>query len=165
MSIQDGDPLLSYQFSLQFTGGPLLPTVVFFRQISGIGVEYGVAEHKTITESGVPRIQKIPARPTYTPITLKRGIASDLSLWTWHSMVSEGETAELARTDVQIIMYNRMYAPVLQWTLIRAWPSKISGPEFQTDSTDVAMEELTLVHEGVVIDPIGSMIGRMAGML
>lgn len=165
MSMQDGDPLLAYQFSLHLTGGPILPSAVFFRQISGIGVEYGVAEHKTLAENGIPRIQKIPARPTYMPITLKRGIASDLSLWTWHSMVMTEATADLARADVQIIMYNRMYVPVLQWTLLRAWPSKISGPEFQTDSTDVAMEELTLVHEGVVIDPMGSMIGRMASML
>lgn len=165
MSIQDGDPLLSYQFSLQVIGGPVLPASVFFRQISGIGVEYGVAEHKTISESGIPIIQKIPARPTYSPVTLKRGIASDLSLWAWHKMVMEEATAELARADVQIVMFNRMYLPVLQWTLSRAWPSKISGPEFQTDSTDVAMEELTLVHEGVVIDPVGSMIGRIASML
>lgn len=165
MSIQDGDPLLAYQFSLQLIGGPVLPSAIFFRQISGISVEYGVAEHKTITESGIPLIQKIPARPTYTPITLKRGIASDLSLWSWHQMVADEKTAGLARADVQIIMYNRMYIPVLQWTLIRAWPSRISGPEFQTDSTDVAMEELTLVHEGITIDPVGSMIGRLASML
>ncbi|MCB0082974.1 MAG: phage tail protein, partial [Caldilineaceae bacterium] len=151
--------------SLQFTGGPTLPTTAFFREISGIGVEYGVAEHKTVSESGIPFIQKIPARPTYSPITLKRGIASDLSLWLWHKMVVDEITAELARTNVQIVMYSRMYLPVLQWSLKRAWPSKISGPQFQTDSTDVAMEELTLVHEGIEIDTMGSMIGRAAGLL
>lgn len=142
------DPLLGFQFSLEIKGGPAPGVGAFFRELSGLGSEYEVAEHRTIDERGLLVVQKVPGRISYAPITLKRGITADLSLWKWHRKVAE-DAEKRARADVTIIMYDRKYNPVIRWNLTRAWPSKISGPQFQADSTDIGMEELTLVYESI----------------
>lgn len=142
------DPLLGYQFSLQIKGGPIESEGAFFRELSGLGSEYEVADYRTVDKQGKLVVQKIPGRISYSPVTLKRGITADLSLWKWHRKVLE-DAEDRARADVTIIMYDRSYNPVIRWNLTRAWPSKISGPQFQSDSTDVGMEELTLVYESI----------------
>jgi phage tail-like protein len=142
------DPLLGYQFSLQIKGGPIQSEGAYFRELSGLGSEYEVADHRTIDAQGMLVVQKVPGRISYAPVTLKRGITADLSLWKWHRKVCE-DAEKRARADVTIIMYDRNYNAVIRWNLTRAWPSKISGPQFQSDSTDIGMEELTLVYEGI----------------
>jgi phage tail-like protein len=142
------DPLLGFQFSLQIQGGPVSGEGAYFRELSGFGSEYEVAEYRTIDEKGLLVVQKVPGRVSYTPLTLKRGITADLSLWHWHRKVAE-DAETRARAEVTIILYDRNYNPVIRWNLARAWPSKISGPQFQADSTDIGLEELTLVYEGI----------------
>lgn len=145
------DPLLGFQFSLQIKGGPIQSEGAYFRELSGLAVEYEVVEHKTVDKQGLPIVQKFPGRISYSPVTLKRGIAADLSLWTWHRKAYE-DARQRARAEVIITMYNRNYNPLLTWNLINAWPTKISGPQFQVDSADIGMEELTLVYEQMTVE-------------
>lgn len=147
------DPLLSYQFSLDITQGPIQIAPLYFSEMSGLGVEYGVIEHKLFTESGLPLLQKVPGLPTYTPVTVKRGITSDLSLWRWHRMVYEGLLKD-ARATISITLHDMAYHPIFMWSLVRAWPSKISGFQFATGSNDVIMQELTLVYEEIEEQPV-----------
>ena len=142
------DPLLGFQFGLEIEGGPVKTNGAYFRELSGFGVEYQVAEHKIVDKAGMPTVQKMPSLISYSPVTLKRGITADLSLWTWHRAASSGELSKL-RASVTITMYNRNYTPVIKWNLVNAWPSKISGPQFQADGADIAMEEITLVYESM----------------
>ncbi|MFN8494546.1 MAG: phage tail protein [Caldilineaceae bacterium] len=152
------DPLLRYQFTVEVSGNLLTPAPVYFSELSGLNVEYNVLEYKTFSQKGIPLIVNVPGRPTYAPITLKRGITSGLSFWTWHQMVYGGEW-EKAKADVNIILRNRAYEPVWRWALKNAWPSRISGPQFSTDSTDVILEELTLVYEGISLIQKGQSSG------
>jgi phage tail-like protein len=39
---------------------------------------------------------------------------------------------------------------VAKWDFVNAWPSKVSGPSVQSDSSALGVEEMTLVHEGIV---------------
>ena len=48
-----------------------------------------------------------------------------------------------------------IYEEVRRWNFINAWPSKISGPQISADSNDLAIEELTIVHEGMWADAPG----------
>jgi phage tail-like protein len=152
MSIRSFDPFLTYQFALEISNGPIKAQNVFFSEASGLSVDYNAVEFKTMDQKGRPISQRIPGRPTLSPITLKRGITTDMNLWAWFHLVREGKLDDV-RADVDIRLFDRSYKEVYVWSLSRAWPSKISGPQFSAGGNDVAMQELTLVYEDITYRP------------
>jgi phage tail-like protein len=154
MSARSVDPALSYQFAVEFTEDPFgvlgfkIPITGYFSEISGLNVEWETAEYKTVNFLGLPHSNFVPMRPVYGPITLRRGITSGEAFWLWHQLLALGAKPFL-RTYVMITMFDRSYEPMIQWSVERAWPSKVSGPEIRADSSDIGIEELTLVHGGI----------------
>ena len=47
-------------------------------------------------------------------------------------------------------MLDQSLKPVAKWDFENAWPSKVSGPQAQSDSNNYGVEELTIVHEYIV---------------
>lgn len=139
-----GDPIVSFNFELSIDG----KVAGYFTEVSGIGSETEVTEHKIVGMGDKEAIRKIPGRHKWGDITLKRGITSNLDMWEWRDKVIKGLIAD-ARANGSIKMYDQSGAQVAQWDFEAAWPSKISGPQMQADSSAVGMEELTLVHEGL----------------
>ena len=41
---------------------------------------------------------------------------------------------------------------IAKWTVISAWPTKYTAPDFNATSNEVAVETLELAHEGVTRD-------------
>ncbi len=139
------DVLVGFHFALDLQG------VVkgYFTEVSGIGSESEVAEQKVVSEKGVQVILKVPGRLKWGDITLKRGLTSNLELWTWRKMIEDGDVKS-ARKNGSIIMYDQTLKPVAQWDFKNAWPSKISGPAPKSDSNELVVEEMTIVHEYIV---------------
>jgi len=119
-----------------------------FTEVGGLGSETEVVEHK-VSRDGIDFVQKIPGRLKWGDITLKRGITAEMDMWTWRAKVEKGDIVG-ARKNGSIIMLDQALAPVAQWDFTNAWPSKLSGPQLQSDSNAFGVEELTLVHEGIV---------------
>lgn len=136
------DPLASFHYKVEVGG----KVAGYFTDVSGIGSENEVIEHKVVNESGIEHIQKIPGRIKYEDITLKRGITSSLDIWAWRQQVEDGAIAD-ARMDGSIVMYDQQLKPVARWNFENAWPSKVSGPSFSSGSTEVGVEELVITHE------------------
>ena len=40
--------------------------------------------------------------------------------------------------------------PVAAWDFQKAWPSKLTGPAVKSDSNEIGIEELVIVHEYIV---------------
>jgi phage tail-like protein len=91
---------------------------------------------------------KIPGRMKWQDITLKRGITSVMDVWDWRKQVEDGDV-EGSRKNGSITMFNQNLQPVARWDFERAWPSKVSGPQPKSDSNEVAVEEMVIVHEGI----------------
>jgi phage tail-like protein len=139
------DPLLGFNFMLKIEG----KVAGYFTECSGIGSENEVVEHKTVDDKGHEITRKIPGRLTWSDVTLKRGITSDLELWTWRDQVVTGKVAD-ARVAASITLFSRDYSKaVAVWNLHNAWPSKVSGPDLKADSNEFGVEEVTIVHEGM----------------
>lgn len=138
------DPLVGFHFQLDLGG----VVAGYFTEISGLGSENEVVEHK-IVEDGKQIVQKIPGRLKWGDITLKRGITDDMDIWEWRKKVEDGMVDD-ARTNGSIIMLDQELTPVAQWDFENAWPSKVSGPQVQSDSNNFGVEELTIVHEYIV---------------
>ncbi|OQY48085.1 MAG: hypothetical protein B6242_03320 [Anaerolineaceae bacterium 4572_78] len=140
---RQSDPLLSYQFTLDVNG-----ITGYFTEVTGLTSEHEVVEHKVVGQNGKELVQMIPGRLKWSEITLKKGVTTSMGFWDWRQLVIDGKT-ETSRYNCIVSMYDRNYQLAAQWTVVRAWPSKISGPEFKSDSNDFAVEEIALVHEGM----------------
>jgi phage tail-like protein len=136
------DPIVGFHFALDVQG------VIkgYFTEVSGIGSESEVAEQKVVSEKGVQVVLKVPGRLKWGDITLKRGLTSNMDLWKWRKMVEDGDVKG-SRKNGSIIMFDQSLKPVAQWDFKNAWPSKISGPNPKSDSNEMQVEELTIVHE------------------
>jgi phage tail-like protein len=138
------DPLLGFNFLLELEG----VVAGYFTECSGIGSEHEIVEHKVVDKQGHEIVRKIPGRMKWQDITLKRGITSDLQIWAWRETVVQGKMAD-ARKAISITMLDRTYNPVAIWHFNNAWPSKVTGPSFKSDSNEFGVEEVTIVHEGM----------------
>ena len=139
-----GDPLVSYQYELTIDG----ITNLYFTEVSGLGSETEVIEHKIVTKGGKEAVRKVPGRLKWGDITLKRGLTSNMELWEWRKQVEQGQV-DKARRNGSVIIYDRNNTPVAEWSFTAGWPSNLSGPTLGADTNEVAVEELTIVHEGI----------------
>ena len=92
---------------------------------------------------------------SFATVTLKRGIIESRHLWIWWSWfagadhVDNGGWAPGSRADVTIALMNTSRELVVGWQLEKAMPVKFRVGDLNARSTDVAIEELHLVHEGL----------------
>lgn len=138
------DPLVSFNFGVEVSG------VIngFFTEVSGLGSETETVEHKIVGPNGQQVVRKVPGRLKWENITLKRGITSTMDIWDWRKMVEDGDV-DSARKDGSIVMYDQTGSEVARWNFQKAWPSKVSGPAPKSDSNEIGVEEMILVHEYV----------------
>jgi phage tail-like protein len=139
------DPSVGFHFALDIQG----VITGYFTEVSGIGSESDVAEQKVVNEKGVQVVLKIPGRLKWGDITLKRGLTSNMELWKWRKQIEDGDVKG-ARKNGTITMFDQSLKPVAQWDFKNAWPSKISGPAPKSDSNDLQVEEMTIVHEYII---------------
>ena len=84
-------------------------------------------------------------------VVLERGTTTR-SKWlsAWHESVLAGEIAA-AKQDATIVMYDAGGRPVARYLLENAWPSKVDISGFNATGNEVAVEGITLCHEGFEI--------------
>jgi len=138
------DPLTGYHFVLEIDG----ITQAFFREASGLSSESQVIEYKEANKEGKTIIKKIPGVLKWGDITLKRGITDVMELWDWRKMVEDGQV-EKARKNGSVVMFKQENAEVARWNFIDGWPTKIGGPSLNANNNDIAVEEVTIAHEGL----------------
>ena len=80
----------------------------------------------------------------------KRGVDQDKTLWNWRKLIVDGKLKE-ARKDCTITMMDYELNPVVTYSIINAWPKKYTGVGLKADSNEVAVEGITLCHEGFEI--------------
>jgi phage tail-like protein len=139
------DPLAGYHFYVEITGAGIVGA---FRECSGLGSESQVIEYRSADKAGETRVHKVPGTTKWTDITLKRGLTDSMSLWQWRKKVEDGQV-DAARTNGSIVLFNQQNGEVARWNFKEAWPSKVSGPSLNAGNNEVAIEEMTITHEGI----------------
>lgn len=92
----------------------------------------------------------MPGRPTFDDIVLKRGIfAGDSDFFKWVSTI---KLNDVERRDLTISLLNADHSPVVTWKVKSAFPLKVEGPGLKSTANEVAIESLTLAHEGVSVE-------------
>jgi phage tail-like protein len=117
-------------------------------------------EPKAITEGGrnYGAHQRVGA-VTFGTVILKRGMTSTRHLWEWffqtvQPMASAGGPAWAQRLTVYVVLQDHRGQPLLRWRLRNALPTRFRAGDLSAKSSELVIEELQLVHEGLSIDPI-----------
>lgn len=139
------DPILGQSFFLDLQGA----ISGYFTQCSGLSSENEVIVHKSVDALGRTRIRKIPGPISYGNITLSKGITSSLELWDWVKSITEGKIID-SRRNGTISLVDPTGTVVAKWTLLSAWPVRVTGPSMSADGGQVGVEELELAVEGFV---------------
>jgi len=86
---------------------------------------------------------------SFATVVLKRGLTRSDHLWAWFSLVGQGAYAQ--RLTVTITQYDPAGQAMLSWELRQALPVKFKAPDLDAGGKEVAIEELHLAHEGLVV--------------
>jgi phage tail-like protein len=140
-------PVPKFHFQLEWGG-----TRVGFTEVTGLDFETTPIEYR---EGSSPLYNKTkqPGMTKYSDITLKRGtFLGDFEYFELLKktfMFQEGK--EKFRRDINIKLLDEEHKPIITWALSKAWPSKIQSTDLKADGNEVAIETMTLVHEGLSI--------------
>lgn len=120
-----------------------------FSECAGIGVSI---KHSFLTEGGVNDQRRVVLEePEFSPVTLKRGITDSSIFWDWLQTMLDDSKAKVRR-NVSILLFNQAGQSMQGWTLIGALPVGWKVDALQASSEAIALEELTLVYEGLNIE-------------
>ncbi len=138
------DPEVVHHFALEVQG----IEEATFREASGFESSHDVIEHRETGKGGKQYISKQPGNLKWADIVLKRGVTDSMDLWSWRQQVVDGQLSQ-ARKSGSVVLYDSMNQPIARFSFVRGWPSKWKGPDVNTTNNAVAIEELTITHEGL----------------
>jgi phage tail-like protein len=118
-----------------------------FREVSGLDTESEIIEQKEVDAQGRPAIVKVSGNLKWSNIELKRGIDIDKGLYDWRRLV-EDKGPDGARTDCTLELLDYDGSAIATYTITQAWPVKYTGVSMNAGSNEVAVEGITLAHEG-----------------
>jgi phage tail-like protein len=176
-------PVLGLRFRVDFVETPLgqkaapqgdkpaSPTSICqgtFSECSGLEA---VMEPRAINEGGrnYGSAQRA-GRVTFGTVVLKRGLTNNEDLWKWWKLVTDGKYAYRTTATITLLVpdtssdsraggsthQTNALKDDRKWRLINCLPTKIRAPDFNASSTQVAIEELQLVHEGLELGKAGA---------
>ena len=91
-------------------------------------------------------VRKLPGKTTYSDISLKWGLTDSDEMWKWREDVIKGR---VERKNGSIIVLDDEGTERVRWNFYNAWPTKWEGPSFDAKANDIAIETLTIAHEGI----------------
>jgi phage tail-like protein len=134
------DPYGGFNFLVEIDG----IAQAAFHEVSGLDSTIDVIEHREGGDNTTPR--KLPGLTKHANIVLRWGLTDNDELYRWHRDAVRGT---IDRKSGSVVLLDRQGQEKLRWNFVQAWPSKWTGPTFNAEGTDVAIEALELAHEGV----------------
>ncbi len=127
-----------------------------FQECNGLEISVDL---KDLNEGGYNnRVRQLLGRGKYSSITLRRGMLYPAGgkvkseLWAWLQSVLGGERP-VRRYDGKIEVRDAASAmTVATWLFDRGLPQKIAGPQLNAKTGEIAIEELTIAHEGLRLE-------------
>lgn len=135
------DPVISFKFGVEIDG--LL--VAGFSEVSGLQAE---TELESYSEGGVNHyIHRFPKHTRYPNLVLRKGFTGSRELWNWYIKTIYGH---IEPKGGSVILYTPPnLTEICRWNFTQAYPIKWIGPELKSLSTEVSVETLELVHQGL----------------
>lgn len=138
------NPLCNNHFRVEWGG-----TRIGFIEVSGLSMELDVVPFRD-GASPDNSARLLPGQKLFAPVVLRRGIVpGDNDFFDW---INSAQLNQVQRRDVTIQLLNERHEPVVSWHLKNAFPSRLDYAPLSALGSDIAIESLTLVHEGLRVE-------------
>lgn len=119
---------------------------VAFNSVSGLDIDYESMEYK----DGTGNLYRMPGQRKTATITLKKGVfRGKSSLYDWINSISLNR---VEKKDIMISLTNETGSELLvSWQVVNAFPTKLTAPSIDATTNDVAVQEITLEADRVMI--------------
>ncbi len=159
------DPVNAYNFlvmlvdssgssTLGAVGALVSAAIGGFNECSGLQTRIETEDYRQGGQND--RVLHFPTRVTWGNIRLRHGVALTDDLWNWHRGFVDGIGK---RKDGVIVLQNDQQQPVKAWTFRRGIPVEWMGPTLNAAQSAVAIEEVTIMHEGLELASLGTALG------
>ena len=136
-------PLPKFYFSVDRGDFTDLP----FQEVSGLDVETEAIEYRHGNSSVMSAI-KMPGMFKFSDVTFKKGVFSgDNQFYDWISSISLNT---FERVTITIRLLDEDGAPSMTWTLLNAFPLKVTPTDMNSQSSEAGIETIVFAHEGLV---------------
>lgn len=147
MTVLREDPYADFNFLVSLGGGDPRAAAGGFSEVSGLGIEITYVEYRNGNDrTNGPR--RIPTSHRHDDLVLRRGVIGATDLFEWLSQARDGVPSP---RDVTVTLLDDGRQPVMTWRLRGAQPKRWTGPALKGIGSNVAIEELVLVYEGIDI--------------
>jgi len=124
----------------------------------------------------------------YDPIVMQRGFTTSTALRQWRALVASyksgggigdgvagGDSGGGYRKDLTIGLFDKgdyNASPVRTWTVHAAWPSDLATSDLNAEGSEILVETMTIVHEGLeltssllgqIFQAAGQVLGQVGG--
>jgi phage tail-like protein len=122
-----------------------------FSEVSGLEREVKPIEYRH-GDSPVFYPIKMPGLGRVGNVTLKKGIfTKDSIFWDWFN---QAQLNIIKRKTVIIDLLDEKASPKMTWTLTNAWPTRVTGTDMKSDSSEVAIESLEIAYETLTVKAV-----------
>jgi phage tail-like protein len=137
-------PLPKFYFMVDWGSTTNIP----FQEVSGLEIEAEPLEYRHGNSKVFSKIN-MPGMVKNNKISMKKGVfANDNTFWDWYNKIKMNT---IERQNVVIKLLDEGGNPTMTWTLLNAWPTKISSTDLKSESNEVAIESIDIMHEGLTI--------------
>ena len=117
-----------------------------FQEVSGLDIETEAIEYRHGNSPGMSPI-KMPGMFKFADVTLKKGVfATDNDFFDFINSISLN-TYE--RVTVVIKLLDENGTPAVTWTLLNAFPLKVTPTDMNSQSSEAGIETIVFAHEGM----------------
>lgn len=114
------------------------------KSVQGLEKELDVTEYR---EGGYSSTHKLPGIAKTGVLQIEKGAFANVDMY---NMVKAALEDTDFRKTVTVIEQNRQGKAIRQWQATEAWASKITAPEYDAESSEVATEQIELQYEDLL---------------
>ncbi len=134
-------PLVKFQFSVKIGDKEAM-----FQEVTGLSAEVQQIEYRAGNSTEFSTV-KMPGLKKIGNITLKKGIfKDDKAFWDLYNLVIMNT---FERETISISLLDESGEVAMLWTLVNAFPTKITVTDMKSDTNEPAVESMELAHEGL----------------
>jgi phage tail-like protein len=136
-------PLPKFYFQVKWDS-----EVMSFQEVSGLQVEVEELKYRAGDNKSFG-VMKMPGMMKVGNVTMKKGVyKGDNKFWVWFNEIKMNT---IKRKPLTISLLDETGAPTMVWTLLNAFPLKITSTDLKAEGNEVAIETIEIAHEGLTI--------------
>ena len=135
-------PPVGFHFKVEFPGVGK-DNDVSFQEVTGLTAGM---EPEQLEAGGENKfIYRLPKRPTYSNLVLKRGMLNDSGLIKWFKDAIEN--FEFNPVDVNVYLLNENHEVLATWVFMKAYPVKWAMSNFNAKNNELVIETIELAYQ------------------